>query len=93
VPERRFAEKLSNAPMPCRLGLAETIGMNEAALGAGLWGRNPAEGAERWIRAGDMPRAWTEGVEPSVDQSDIDELRPLDPRTGNRCMTSLLLGR
>jgi hypothetical protein len=59
---RRFRRIVSDAPVPCRSGLAETMGMNEAALGAGLWGRNLRVVAKRAIRAAEVPRAVTEGV-------------------------------
>jgi hypothetical protein len=62
VPERRFVVDVPNVAMARRSGLVETIGMNEAALGAGLWGLNPRLGAERWIRAAAVPRAAAEGV-------------------------------
>lgn len=62
VPVRRCVAKVSDAPVPCRSGLAETMGMNEAALGAGLWGRNLRVVAKRAIRAAEVPRAVTEGV-------------------------------
>ena len=64
--ERRCVEKVSNSPVPCRSGMAETIGMNEAALGADLWGRNLRVLSKRAIRAANVPRALTEGV-PHVD--------------------------
>lgn len=62
MPVRRCVAKVSDAPVPCRSGLAETMGMNEAALGAGLWGRNLRVVAKRAIRAAEVPRAVTEGV-------------------------------
>lgn len=64
--ERRCVEKVSNSPVPCRSGMAETIGMNEAALGADLWGRNLRVVPKRAIRAAEVPRAFAEGV-PHVD--------------------------
>ena len=74
VPVRRSVENVSGAPLACRSGLAETIGMNEAALGAGLWGRNPHVVANRWICAASVPRALTEGV-PHVDVNPYDDVR------------------
>ena len=62
MPVRRCIEKVSNAPVPCRSGLAERIGMNEAALGADLWGRNLRVVSKRAIRAANVPRALVEGV-------------------------------
>jgi hypothetical protein len=66
VSERRCVEKVSNSPVPCRSGMAETIGMNEAALGIPLWGTNRCVVASRANRAANLPRALTEGV-PHVD--------------------------
>ena len=60
--ERRCVEKVSHSRVPCRSGMAETIGMNEAALGADLWGRNLRVLSKRAIRAANVPRALTEGV-------------------------------
>jgi hypothetical protein len=74
VPVRRCVEMVSNAPVPCRSGLAETIGMNEAALGAGLWGRNLRVVAKRAIRAADVARALTECV-PHVDVNSCVDMR------------------
>ena len=71
---RRFVEKVSNAPVPRRAGMAETIGMNEAALGAGLWGRKPRVLAKRPIRAAAVPRALTECV-PHVDVNSCVDMR------------------
>ena len=62
VPVRRCVMNVSNVPVARRSGLAETIGMNEAALGAGLWGSNPRVVANRWICAANVPRAFVEGV-------------------------------
>ena len=62
MPVRRCVGNVPNVPVVRRSGLAETIGMNEAALGAGLWGRNLREVAKRASRAADLPRSLTEGV-------------------------------
>jgi len=71
---RRSVESVADAPVACRSGLAETIGMNEAALGADLWGRNPRVVAKRAIRAANVPRALIEGV-PHVDVNSCVDMR------------------
>ncbi len=60
MPGRLCVETDSNVPLPRRSGLADTIGMNEAALGAGSRGRNLRVVAKRPIRAADVPCALTE---------------------------------
>ena len=60
--ERRFSVNVPSVPVPRRSGMAETIGMNEAALGADLWGRNLRVVSKRAIRAAELPHAFLEGV-------------------------------
>jgi len=66
VPVRRCVVRVSNVRVLCRSGLAETIGENEAALGAGLWGIKRCVVVERLMRAADLPRALVDRV-PHVD--------------------------
>jgi hypothetical protein len=64
--------------------MAETMEMNEAALGTDLWGRNPHAVANRWICAANVPRAVTEGV-PHVDVNSCVDMR--------RCIGKTLYGK
>jgi hypothetical protein len=50
--------------------------MNEAALGAGLWGKNLRVVARRANRAAELPRALTECV-PDVVVNSYDDVRPV----------------
>jgi hypothetical protein len=74
VPVRRSARKISDARMPRRSGLAETIGMNEAALGIPLWGSNRCVVASRANCAANVPRALFECV-PHVDVNSCVDMR------------------
>jgi len=74
VPVRRSVENVAHVPVACRSGLAEIIGMNEAALGIPLWGTNRCAVAKSWIRAADVPRALIEGV-PHVDVNSCVDMR------------------
>ena len=74
MPVRRSVENVAHVPVACRSGLAEIIGMNEAALGAGLWGRNVRVVARTAIRAAEVPHGFAEGV-PHVDVNSCVDMR------------------